>query len=87
MAFVNVFYYLTAVRGCHYYRNYWQPQPEQTEYSVQHFCYQSYCWHLPMENLHITNKILDRGARVYVILTFAKYCLLPLVQDGSDGSM
>ena len=29
MALVNLFDYSSAVRGYHYYRDYWQPQPEQ----------------------------------------------------------
>ena len=29
MIIINLFDYSSAVCGCHYYRRYWQPQPEQ----------------------------------------------------------
>ena len=38
--------------------------------------------HLPMENSRVTKYILDRGARVYAIVTSTNYCVSPLVQGG-----
>ena len=40
--------------------------------------------HLPMENSRDTKYILDRGARVYAVLTSTIYCVSPLVQGGLE---
>ena len=37
-----------------------------------------------MENSRVTNYILDRGARVYAVLTSTNYCVSPLVQGGLE---
>ena len=37
-------------------------------------------FYLPMANSHVTKYIVDRGARVYAILTSTNYCVSPLVQ-------
>ena len=40
--------------------------------------------HPPMENSRATKYILDRGARVYAVLTSTKYCVSSLVQGGLE---
>ena len=37
-----------------------------------------------MENSRVTKFLLDRGARVFAILTSTNYCVLPLVQGGLE---
>ena len=98
MAFINLFEFSSAVRGYHYYRNYWQPQTEQKLVCSQEkdnpydfFAIKvaiiesgTMVGHLPMENSRVTKYILDRGARVYAILTSTNYCVSPLVQGGLE---
>lgn len=98
MTIVNLFDYSSAVRGYHYYRRYWQPQPEQ-RLVCSHEKNNPYDFfaikvtvpesgttvgHLPMENSRVTKYILDRGARVYAVLTSTNYCVSPLVQGGLE---
>jgi len=98
MTTVNLFEYSSAVRGYHYYRRYWQPQPAQ-RLDCSHEKNNSYDFfaikvtvtesgetvgHLPMENSRVTKYILDRGARVYAVLTSTNYCVSPLVQGGLE---
>ena len=93
-----MFDYSSAVRGYHYYRRYWQPQPEQ-RLVCSHEKNNPYDFfaikvtvpesgttvgHLPMENSRVTKYILDRGARVYAVLTSTNYCVSPLVQGGLE---
>ena len=98
MGFVNLSDYSSAVRGYHYYRNNWQPQPEQklvcshkknnpcdffpTKVAVVES--KMVVGYSPMENSRVTKYILNRGARVYAILTSTNYCVLPLVQGGLE---
>ena len=94
MTIVNLFDYSSAVPGYHYYRRYWQSQPEQ-RFACSHEKNNPYDFfaikvtapesattvgHLPMENSRVTKYILDRGARVSAVLTSTNYCLSPLVQ-------
>ena len=98
MTIVNLFDYSSAVPGYHYYRRYWQPQPEQ-RLVCSHENNNPYDFfaikvtvpesgttvgHLPMENSRVTKYILDTGPRVYAILTSTNYCVLPLVQGGLE---
>ena len=98
MAFINLFEFSSAVRGYHYYRNYWQPQTEQKLvcshekdnpydfFAIKVAIIESgtMVGHLPMENSRVTKYILDRGAQVYAILTSTNYCVSPLVQGGLE---
>ena len=87
MTTVNLFEYSSAVRGYHYYRRYWQPQPEQS-LDCSHEKNNPYDFfaikvtvpesgetvgHLPMEN-----------SRVTTVLTSTNYCVSPLVQGGLE---
>ena len=98
MTIVNLFDYSSAVRGYHYYRRYWQPQPEQ-RLVCSHEKNNPYDFfvikvtvlesgttvgHLPMENSRVTTYILDRGVRVYAVLTSTNYCISELVQGGLE---
>ena len=98
MGFVNLSDYSSAVRGYHYYRNNWQPQPEKKlvcspknnnpydffpiKVAVAKSGMVVGC--LPMENSRVTKYILNRGARVYAILTSTNYCVSLLVRAGLE---
>ena len=81
MTIVNLFNYSSAVCGYHYYRRYWQPQPEQRLvcsleknnpydfFAIKVTVPESgtTVGHLAMENSRVTKYILDKGARVYAV--------------------
>ena len=81
-----------------FFRNYWQPQIQQKlvsshgkDYPYEFFAIKEadiastmIVGHLPMKNSRVTKFILDRGARVYAILTSTNYCKSSLVQEGLE---
>ena len=83
----------SAVRGYHYYRNYWQPVVgEETDcihergnpfdlfaIAIKKTTGET-AGHLPMGNSKVTKYLIKRGARFTVVLTTSKYCVSPLVQ-------
>ena len=98
MACAKLFEYLSAERGYHYYRRYWQPQTQQKLACVHEkdnpydffaikmtdITSRMTVGHLPMENFRVTKFLLDRGARVFAILKSTNCCLSPLVQGGLE---
>ena len=75
MAYVKLFEYSSAVRGYHYYLQYWKPQAQQ-ELECFHEKDNPYDFfaikvtdiisgmtmgHLPMENSRVAKFLLDRG--------------------------
>ena len=94
----KLFKYASAVRGYHYYRQYWQPEESQTldcahekdnpfdifAIKVMDRNSGSTVGHLPMENSRAIKFLLDRGARVFATLTSTNYCVSPLVQGGLE---
>ena len=94
MTIVNLFDYSSAVRGYHYYRNRWQPQPEQRlicsheKNNPYDFFEIKVAVAEPRmtvgKNSRVTKYILDRRARVYAIPTSTHYCIPPMVQGGLE---
>ena len=94
----KLFEYASAVRGYHYYRQYWQPEESQTldcahekdnpfdifAIKVMDRNSGATVGHLPMENSRAIKFLLDRGARVFATLTSTNYCVSPLVQGGLE---
>jgi len=86
----------SAVRGFHYYKRYWRPRLEEElfcsheEDNVDVFAIKvtdlsgNIRGHLPQEIARITKFLLDRGARVSLILTSDRYRRSPLVQGGLE---
>jgi len=86
----------SAVRGFHYYKRYWSPRLEEElfcsheEDNVDVFAMKvtdlsgNIRGHLPQEIARITKFLLDRGARVSLILTSDRYRRSPLVQGGLE---
>ena len=84
------FEYASEVRGCHYYRQYWQPEESQAlDYAhkkdnpfdifaikVMDRNSGATVGHLPMENSRAIKFILDRGARVFATLTSTKKLII-----------
>ena len=95
---LKLFEHALAVRGFHYFRNYWQPTPNQV-LECSHEKDNPYDFfaikvcdidkgtkveHLPMENSRALKFLLDRRARVRAVLTSTNYCISPLVQGGLE---
>ena len=94
MTCVKYFQFSAAVRGFHYYRKSWLPEPEQTlncfheegktfdrfAIKVHEKDKNEIVGHLPMEISQITKYFLDRGANVSAKLTSMHYRRSPLVQ-------
>ena len=94
----SLFEYSSAVRGYHYYPNYWTPTESQKLdcvherdnpfdfFAIKVMNQESGATvgHLPMENSRATKFLLDRGARVIATLTSTNYCVSPLVQGGLE---
>ena len=89
--------FTAAVRGCHFYRNVWQPYiSEKLE------CYHEFgnvfdifviktckvsgeiVGHLPREISRTTKFLMDRGAKVFAELISSDYRHSPLVQGGLE---
>ena len=82
----------SAVRGYHYYRNYWQPVVgEELDCMQERYnpfdlfalaikkTTRATVRYLPMENSRATKYLMDRRARFTVFLTSSQYCVSPLV--------
>ena len=94
---MQLYKYPSAVRGYHYYRNYWQPVVGE-ELNCTHERDNPFdlfaiaikkstrqtLGHLPMENSRVTEHLMDRGPRFTVALTSSQYYALPLVQGGLE---
>ena len=95
MTCVKYFQFSVAVRGFHYYRKSWLPEPEETpncfdeegnrfdRFAIK-VCEKDKnetVGHLPMEIPQVTKFLLDRGANVSVKLTSTHYRRSPLVQS------
>ena len=98
MTCVKYFQFSAAVRGFHYYRKSWLPEPEQTlncfheegntfdRFAIK-VCEKDkneIVGHLPMEISRFTKFLLDRGTNVSAKLTSTYYRRSPLVQGGID---
>ena len=98
MTCVKYFQFSAAVRGFHYYRKSWLPEPEQTlncfheegntfdRFAIK-VCEKDkneIVGHLPMEISRVTKFLLDRGANVSAKLTSTHYRRSPLVQGGIE---
>ena len=84
----QLFEYASAVRGYHYYRQYWQPEESQTldcahkkdpfdifAIKIMDRNAGTTVEHLPIENSRAIKVLLDRGARVFATLTSNNYCV------------
>ena len=98
MTCVKYFQFSAAVRGFHYYRKSWLPEPEQTlncfheegntfdRFAIK-VCEKDkneIVGHLPMEISRVTKFLLDKGANVSAKLTSTHYRRSPLVQGGIE---
>jgi hypothetical protein len=89
--------YTAAVRGFHYYKQFWKPV-ENEELRCFHEKFNLYdkfaikvvreddktVGHLPRELSRVTKYFLDRGASMYVKLSSHHYRRSPLVQGGIE---
>ena len=89
---------IVIVRDYHHYHKYWHPQvqqklvyPHEKDNPYDFFAIKvadiasgMIVGHLLMEISRVAKFILDRGARVYVILTSTNYCKSSLVQGGLE---
>ena len=95
---VKYFQLTAAVRGFHYYRKSWLPEPEQTlncfheegntfdRFTIK-VCEKDkneIVGHLPMEISRVTKFLLDREANVSAKLTSTHYRRSPLFQGGIE---
>ena len=93
MTCVKYFQVSTAIRGFHYYRKSWLPEPEQTHqrntfdrFAIK-VCEKDknlIVGHLPIEISLVIKFLLDRGANVSAKLTSTHYRRSPLVQGGIE---
>ena len=96
----KTFQFTAAVRGFHYYKRFWNPEPEETlncshelnnpfDFFAIKVCSISndeIVGHLPMEISRVTKFLIDRGAKVTTTLTSTNYRRSPLVQGGLEIS-
>ena len=94
----KTFQFTAAVRGFHYYKRFWNPEPEQVlncfheinnpfDIFAIKICTipnNRTVGHLPMEISHVKKFLVDRGANVSVKLTSTNYRRSPLVQVGLE---
>ena len=100
MSCIKTFQFSSAVRGFHYYRSFWIPQPGQV-LNCSHEIANTFnrfaikvcetekdeiVGHLPMEISRITKFLIDRGGNVSAKLTSTNYRRSPLVQGGIEIS-
>ena len=98
MTCVKYFQFSAAVRGFHYYRKSWLPEPEQTlncfheegstfgRFAIK-VCEKDKnetVGHLLIEISRVTKFLLGRGANVSAKLTSTHYRISPLVQGGIE---
>ena len=98
MSYSKCFEFSAAVRGFHYYRSFWIPEPEQSlncfheegnifdRYAIKtcEVKENKIVGHLPLEISRITKFLLDRGAVVSAKLSSTDYRRSPLVQGGIE---
>ena len=98
MTCVKYFQFSAAVRGFHYYRKSWLPEPKQTlncfhgEWNIFDRFAIKVCekdkneivGHLLMEISGVAKFLVDRGANVSAKLTSVHYRRSPLVQGGIE---
>ena len=98
MAYNKTLEFTSAVRGYHYYRTFWKPQPNQILNCYQEndnafnrfaikvckFGKEIPVGHLPKDISRATKYLLDRGATATATLTSKHYRRSPLVQRGLD---
>ena len=98
MAYVKIFEFTAVVRGYHYYRKYWNPEPEQVLncYHERNNAFDRFAikvceignetplGHLPMEISRTTKFLIDRGVTVIAELTSDHYRRSPLIQGGIE---
>ena len=94
----KTFQFTAAVRGFHYYKRFWNPEPEQVlncfhevnnpfDIFAIKICTipnNETVGHMPMEISRVTKFLIDRGANVSVKLTSTNYRRSPLVQGGLE---
>ena len=94
MGCMKTFKFTAAVRGFHFYKKFWSPEPEQVlkclhevdnpfDMFAVKVCLttddEMIVGHLPMEISRITKFLIDRGANVSAKLTSTNYRRSPLV--------
>ena len=98
MAYNKTLEFTSAVRGYHYYKSFWSPQPNQVLncYFEENNAFDRFAikvcengkevpiGHLPKEISRVTKFILDRGATAIATLTSEHYRRSPLVQGGLE---
>ena len=98
MAYNKTLEFTAAVRGYHYYRRYWAPQPsqklncfyepdnpfDQFAIKVCEVGHENPVGHLPREISRATKFFLDRGAHITVTLASEHYRRSPIVQGGME---
>ena len=98
MAYNKTLEFTSTVRGYHYYRTFWKPEPNQ----IRNCHYENdnaFGWfaikvcefgkeipdgHLPEEILRVTKYLLDKGATATSTLTNEHYRRSPVVQRGLE---
>ena len=98
MSYNKIIEFTAAVRGYHFYRRYWQPQPSQKldcfyeednpfdpfAIKVCEIGKNITVGHLPREISRATKFFIDRGAAITLTLTSEHYRRSPLVQGGME---
>jgi len=98
MAYIKTLEFTSAVRGYHFYRTFWKPEPNQIlncfyednnafdrfAIKVCEFEKENPVGHLPKEISRVTKFLLDRGANLTATLTSEHYRRSPLVQGGLE---
>ena len=98
MSYDKVIEFTAAVRGYHYYRRFWKPEPSQKlncffeegnpfdpfAIKVCEIGKTTAVGHLPREISRATKFFIDRGGRLSLILTSGHYRRSPLVQGGME---
>ena len=98
MSYDKVIEFTVAVRGYHYYRRFWKPEPSQKlncffeednlfdpfAINVCEIGKTAAVGHLPREISRATKFFIDRGGRLSFTLTSEHYRRSPLVQCGME---
>ena len=94
---VKLYKYSSAMKWCHYYRNYCQPvvgeeldcmNERDNPFDLFAIAIKKttgeIVGHLPMNISRVTKYLMDRGARFTVALSSSQCCVSPLVQGGLE---
>ena len=98
VAYNKVFEFTCAVRGVHYYRNHWNPEPEQILncYHGRNNRFTRFAFkccvagkeepvsHIPNEISRVKKFLIDNGGTITVQLVGNHYRRVPLVQGGLE---